>query len=247
MLECCQVEMKCVDGGWMSRRKRYGVAGLPQHIVQRGNNRQACFFQDSDYLFYLECLRDASDKHGCEIHAYVLMTNHVHVLAAPHIPAGISRMIQSVGRRYVQYINWAYKRTGTLWEGRYKASLIESERYFLSCCRYIEDNPVRAGIVTNPGEYRWSSYRHHVGEHEDNVVKDHPAYLALGESRDKRAGAYRDLYRVKMEERVIQGIRDSLQKDLVLGGERFQEEIEKMLQRRVRPGEKGRPRREACL
>lgn len=230
----------------MSRRKRYGVAGLPQHIVQRGNNRQACFFQDSDNLFYLECLKDASKKHGCEIHAYVLMTNHVHVLVTPHIPEGISRMMQSVGRRYVQYINWAYKRSGTLWEGRYKASLIESDRYYLACCRYIEDNPVRAGIVSDPGDYRWSSYRHHSSEYIDSVVKDHPAYLSLGESRYKRALAYRGLFLVKMEEKIVQGIRCSLQKDLVLGGERFQKEIEILLQRRVRPGEKGRPRRGAC-
>jgi putative transposase len=238
--------LKCDAEGQMSRRKRYGVAGLPQHVVQRGNNLQACFFQDADYLFYLECLNDASEKHGCEIHAYVLMTNHVHVLVTPGVPEGISRMMQSVGRRYVQYINWLYKRTGTLWEGRYKASLIESDRYFLSCCRYIEENPVRAGIVTSPGEYRWSSYRHHAADHEDRLIKDHPAYLSLGNERDRRASAYRDLFKEKIKGRDVKDIRQSIQKDLVLGGGRFQEEIEQVLQRRVRPGEKGRPRREAC-
>jgi len=124
----------------MPRKLRYEVIGIPQHIVQRGNNRQACFYQDDDYRFYLECLKNASLIHSCDIHAYALMTNHVHLLATPRAAVGISRMMQSIGRRYVYYINWMYKRSGTLWEGRYKASLIESEQHLLVCTRYIENS-----------------------------------------------------------------------------------------------------------
>jgi len=140
----------------MPRRARLNLPDVPLHIVQRGNNRQPTFFSEDDYVFYLACLRESAERHSCDVHAYVLMTNHVHLLVTPYQPDGASRLMQSVGRRYVQYVNYTYRRTGTLWEGRFKASLVESESYLLTCYRYIELNPVRARMVEDPTEYRWS-------------------------------------------------------------------------------------------
>lgn len=131
----------------MPRRSRINVADVPQHIIQRGNNRQATFFAGEDYRFYLDHLHEASRKYGCKVYAYVLMTNHVHLLASASKPYDLSHMMQHVGRHFVRYINRVYKRSGTLWEGRFKASLVDTETYFLRCCRYIECNPVRAGMV----------------------------------------------------------------------------------------------------
>ncbi len=128
----------------MARLPRLDMPGVPQHVIQRGNNRTACFFDPADYTFYLECLGEAAQKARCAVHAYVLMTNHVHLLVTAEVPGGLSLMMQSLGRRYVRYVNRLYGRTGTLWEGRFKSSLVESERYFLTCSRYIELNPVRA-------------------------------------------------------------------------------------------------------
>ena len=229
----------------MARRRRYEIGGLPQHVVQRGNNRQACFVREKDYQFYRECLRDASADHACQVHAYVLMTNHVHILVTPCTPMGISHMMQSIGRKYVKYFNSNYQRTGTLFEGRYKASLIESDRYFLACSRYIEENPVRAGMVSSPSEYRWSSYHHHMAEHDDYLIKDHPTYLALGDNPWTRAQVYKKLFDEIVDEQTLHCIRSSIQKDMVLGGENFLKEMEKILNMRVRPGERGRPRRDA--
>jgi len=145
------------------RKPRCYVAGVPCHIITRGNNRQACFFSEEDYEFYLECLRDACSRYKVSLHAYVLMTNHVHLLTTPNTADGVSRVMQSMGRRYVQRINFKHKRTGTLWEGRHKASLIEKENYLLVCYQYIELNSVRANIVAHPVEYRWSSYAENTG------------------------------------------------------------------------------------
>lgn len=142
----------------MPRRPRLNFAGMPLHVIQRGNNRSACFFAEEDFRFYLHWLGIGAKKYGCAIHAYVLMTNHVHLLMTPEKPAAASTLLQSLGRRYVQYVNRFYKRSGTLWEGRFKASLVNAEEYLLKCHRYIELNPLRAGMVRHPGEYAWSSY-----------------------------------------------------------------------------------------
>ena len=143
----------------MARQPRFVLPGQPQHVIQRGNNRQDIFRADEDYAFYLEKAEEAANKHECDIHAYVLMTNHVHLLVTPHLENSISKMMQMIGRYYVQYFNYRYRRTGTLWEGRYKASLIDSEQYLLTCMRYIELNPVRAtNMADHPSDYRWSSY-----------------------------------------------------------------------------------------
>lgn len=225
----------------MPRKLRFNLVGVPQHIVQRGNNRQAAFFAHEDYLFYLDCLKEAAAKFGGEVHAYVLMTDHVHLLVTPQDPEGASRLMQSVGRRYAQYVNYTYRRTGTLWDGRYRASLIESERYLLICCRYIELNPVRARMVEAPADYRWSSYRHHALGHADPVITDQAQYLALGATEAARRQAYQELCRNQLEPGELKRIREALNLGLVLGDDRFREQIEQALNRSVRVARRGRP------
>ena len=227
----------------MPRRARLNVPEVPLHIVQRGNNRQATFFADDDRVFYLECLKDAAGQHACDVHAYVLMTNHVHLLVTPHTPNGVSRLMQSLGRRYVQYVNYTYRRSGTLWEGRFKASLVDSEAYLLCCYRYIELNPVRARIVGAPGEYRWSSYGRHALGTVDPVVRDHPLYEALGLTDGERRSAYQELFREPLEPGVLDQIRRSLNYGVVLGSEGFKERIEKIFSRGVQVSVRGRPRK----
>lgn len=144
----------------MARLPRYVIPGQPQHVMLRGNNRSEIFVTEADYQFFLEKLRLAITKHSCDVHAYVLMTNHLHLLITPNEEQGVSKAMQMLGRYYVQYFNYCYRRTGTLWEGRYKATLIDSEAYLLTCMRYIELNPVRAGMVDHPSQYPWSSYHH---------------------------------------------------------------------------------------
>jgi putative transposase len=158
----------------MPRKSRFNLVGLPQHVIQRGNNREPCFFDKSDYSRYLEDVKSSAKKFNCRIHAYVLMTNHVHMLVTPMAEYAVSEMMQSLGRRYVRYINKTYKRTGTLWEGRFKASLIDSEQYLLSCIRYIELNPVRASMVEHPGEYQWSSYPINAQNQKSKLIESHP-------------------------------------------------------------------------
>ena len=138
----------------MPRRARLAVPGIPWHIIQRGNNREATFFSEQDYQFYLNCFLDATKRYKVNVHAYVLMTNHVHILATPEHKESISLTMQSVGRRYVQYVNKEYVRTGTLWESRHKASLVDAEHYLFTCSRYIEMNPVAANMVQHPAEYK---------------------------------------------------------------------------------------------
>jgi putative transposase len=227
----------------MPRRARLNVPEVPLHIMQRGNNRQLTFFADDDRVFYLECLKDAAARHACDVHAYVLMTNHVHLLVTPHTTDGVSRLMQSLGRRYVQYVNYTYRRSGTLWGGRFKASLVDSEAYLLSCYRYIELNPVRARIVAAPGEYRWSSYGYHALGTVDPVVRDHPLYEALGTSDGERHSAYQELFRVHLKPSVLDQIRRSLNHGVVLGSEGFKGQMEKTFSRGVRISMRGRPRK----
>ena len=178
----------------MTRLPRYVIPGQPQHIIQRGNNRQVIFAADADYQFFRDALVEAAKKHGLTIHAYVWMTNHIHLLATPEFDHSISKVLQSVGRRYVQYFNFTYRRSGTLWEGRYRATVVNSEQYLLTLMRYIELNPVRAGMVAHPGDYPWSSYRHHA-QGEPGVNADwltaHEEYLRLGRNEADRQSAYR--------------------------------------------------------
>lgn len=174
----------------MARLPRFVFPGHPQHVIIRGNNREPIFVANEDYRFYLDKLQEACIKHLCDVHAYVLMTNHVHLLITPNNEDSISKVMQMLGRYYVQYFNCSYKRTGTLWEGRYKASLVDSEAFALTCYRYIELNPVRANMVTHPAEYPWSSYRQNALGLEDKLVTSHYLYDALGNS-DRRVNGVR--------------------------------------------------------
>ena len=225
----------------MARRARLLFAGVPQHIIQRGNNRQATFFAEEDYRSYLDWLLDAVKKYDCRIYAYVLMTNHVHLLASAQRPYDLSRMMQHLGRRFVRYVNHVYRRSGTLWEGRFKASLVDTETYFLRCCRYIECNPLRAQMVVHPGDYRWSSYRFHAHGAPDKLLSTHEQYERLGGTPEERQRAYQELFRVELDAKDLGEIRDTVSRGWPLGGERFKDEIEKALKCAARPPKRGRP------
>ena len=225
----------------MARLPRYYLPGVPQHVIQRGNNRQTIFAEDSDYTAFRDWLSEAAHTHGVAIHAYVLMTNHVHVLATPEHPDSIGKTLQSLGRRYVQYFNYTYGRTGTLWEGRYRATVVQAEPYLLTCSRYIELNPVRAGMVKSPAHYRYSSYRHNAQGRDDPLISEHELYRRLGRSRASRAAAYRALFRGAVEAEVLDDIRSATNTAWALGNDRFRTEIERLSQRRTAPLPRGRP------
>ncbi len=231
----------------MARRPRLSIAGVPQHVIQRGNNRQATFFAAEDYGFYLACLCEAARRHECAIHAYVLMTNHVHLLATSNGPEAISLVMRDLGRRYVQYVNVSYRRSGTLWEGRFKSSLVDTQRYFLTCCRYIELNPVRAGIANRPEEYRWSSHCFYALGREDPLLTAHNEYQVLGENDAERQQAYRDLFCSHVDEKGLEEIRGAVNRGWPLGSERFKDQIEKALERAARPPKRGRPSMQRTL
>lgn len=179
----------------MPRRPRIIVPNTPQHIIQRGNNRQACFFADEDYQFYLEWLKEYADKTESCIHAYVLMTNHVHLLVSAEKAESIGALMKWLGQRYTQYVNKMYKRSGTLWEGRYKSCPTQAETYLLACQRYIELNPVRADMVNHPAEYKWSSYAANAQGEDNSIITQHALYMALGLDVSARQAAYRELFR----------------------------------------------------
>jgi putative transposase len=227
----------------MARLPRYAVPGQPQHVIQRGNNRAVLFAAAPDYQFFRDCLQGACEHHGCQVHAYVFMTNHVHLLMTPQTGGGIGKVMQSVGRRYVQYFNFTYGRTGTLWEGRYKATLIDTERYLLTCYRYIELNPVRAGLVAAPGEYSWSSYGANALGRYDPLVTMHNQYLGLGADPNTRQAAYRALFQTAIDGLTLRAIRDATNTGWALGNDRFRDEITQLLKRRARPLPKGGDRR----
>jgi putative transposase len=191
--------------------------------VQRGINREPCFFAEEDYHCYLHWLGKAAADWHCAIHAYVLMTNHVHLLATAEKPDGTAKLMQAIGRRYVQYINRSYHRTGSLWEGRFKSSLVQAEDYLLTCMRYIELNPVRAGMANDPAQYRWSSYRHNGLGQADERIMPHPLYLGLGRNESDRLAAYRALFRSELDREALADIRLALSQGQPLGNERFGE------------------------
>jgi len=228
----------------MPRQPRLDIPGIAQHVIQRGNDRKPCFFRESDYLRYLQALRELSMREHCAVHAYVLMTNHVHLLITPSAKGRVSRMMQSLGSRYVRYVNDRYHRTGTLWEGRYKASLVDSDSYLLCCYRYIELNPVRARMVAEPKDYRWSSYGANAFGARDPVIRAHPNYLALGEDTAMRHAAYRTLVNGAISEQDLQAIRLHLQRQHALGPDGFRASIEAQLGRRAGPARIGRPRKD---
>jgi putative transposase len=226
----------------MPRRPRVHLHGVPLHIVQRGHNREPCFFGEEYYQAYLHWLGEALKKERCELHAYALMTNHVHLLVTPVRAQSIPRLIIALGRRYVQYINTTYRRTGTLWDSRYKSSLIQAETYLLNCQRYIELNPVRAAMVEDPTHYHWTSYRHNALGQANPYLTPHPLYLALGRDDKKRQAAYRSLFRAQLDNEAISDIRLALNQNQPLGNSRFYARIEAMTGQRREPKPRGRPR-----
>jgi putative transposase len=227
----------------MPRPRRLNLVGFPQHITHRGNNRQACFFDDQDRLAYLALLNRAARRRGCDIHAYVLMTNHVHILATPSVADGVSRLMQDVGREYVRCVNLKYRRSGTLWEGRFKSSVVESAEYCLACYRYIELNPVRAAIVDKPDQYRWSSYQCNARGQRDELITPHEEWTALGVDRSSRCTAYRVLFDDAPNRSQIDRIRYANRKGLPLGGSSFKAQIETQLNIKLGSGKVGRPSR----
>ena len=227
----------------MARLPRYYIKDQPQHIIQRGNNREPIFAANEDYLFYIECLQEAAKRHDLSIHAFVLMTNHVHLLASPQSVDSIPKTLQSVGRRYVQYFNHSYKRTGTLWEGRYKATVIDSDKYLLTCMRYIELNPVRAGMVEHPRDYNWSSYVAN-GEGKKNAqLTKHYLYQQLGVNETERVSAYQQLFQSTIADIELETIRESTNKGWCLGNDLFKEKVEHLSERQAKPKPKGRPKK----
>ncbi|QDH70368.1 transposase [Marilutibacter alkalisoli] len=226
----------------MARLPRLDFPGIAQHIVQRGNDRQACFADDADHLHYRQELGQAALKHGCDLHAYVLMTNHVHLLVTPHEIGAVSRMMQAIGRRYVGCFNARYRRTGTLWEGRFKSALVDSADYLLTCYRYIELNPVRAGMVAKPADYRWSSHAHNaLGAHESRITP-HPLYLGLGANAIERQLAYRELFNAELGSNKIDDLRAHTQQQKAWGSDRFRQQIEALTQRSASVRPRGRPK-----
>ena len=225
----------------MPRRARLVLAGIPWHIIQRGNNRSACFYHQEDYLFFLEQLELQAETFGCQVHAYCLMTNHVHLLVTPAESDSASLMMKNLGQRFVQFINRTYQRTGTLWEGRFKSCITQEDQYVLSCYRYIELNPVRAGMVGHPQDYQWSSFSFNGAGQPNSLISPHPLYSNLAVDSGERLLAYQELLKSALSEREINAIRSATNGNFVLGNDRFQREIELALGKRTRPGKPGRP------
>ena len=229
----------------MPRKPRFFLPGVPVHIVQRGHSREPVFFENSDYSAYLEWLSEAAIRYDCDIHAYVLMTNHVHILATPKDKQGISRMMQYMGRRYVPYINYSYGTSGSIWEGRYKSSMIHDEQYLLTCMRYIELNPVRANMINNPAQYQWSSYRFNGLAKEDGLITPHSLYLSLGKTQDERLECYRALFKAHVDKDEVNNIRAACQTGTPLGNDYFKEKIERKLNSKIGQARRGRPSKRA--
>ena len=214
----------------MARRRRIGIKGITQHVIQRGNNRKNCFVSSKDFIAYVGWLKMYSVKFSVDIHAWALMTNHVHLLCtASQNNHGVSQLMQSLGRMYVRYFNHKYERTGTLWEGRFKSSMVDDAEYLFTLYKYIELNPVRANIVKHPWDYQWSSYHINALGKESLLCKPHDLYLQLGATKLERLRAYQALFIEEITESDIDAINMCVDRELVFGGEKFQIEIESLL------------------
>lgn len=227
----------------MPRKPRLFVADIPYHIVQRGNNRNPIFFSDDDYAYFLGVLQEAKIKHRCFIYSYCLMTNHFHLLVKPEEKDNVSWLVKLLGAKYVCYFNKTYKRTGTLWEGRFKSSLIDEELYFLACLHYIEMNPVRAGIVSSPELYRWSSYRVRAFGEKSPVVDLDPWYNSLADNETGRQLKYRKFFQNLIPESTCNLIREMTKKNGIVGGEGFKNLIEELTHKEIIFRSPGRPKK----
>jgi len=228
----------------MARLPRLIVAGLPHHVIQRGNNRQAIFFDDADRERYLVLLNESARRLDLPIHAYVLMPNHVHVLTTPPAATSLSAMMQSIGRSYVRWINRRCHRSGTLFEGRFRSTVVDADRYLLTCARYIELNPVRAELVAEPAAFRWSSHRHNVGLESNPIVTEHLAFWQLGNTPFERQGEYRRMFESPISSGELDAIRQSTNSGFVLGEVPFLAEVQAATPRRASPARPGRPSKE---
>lgn len=224
------------------RPNRICIPGFPHHVIQRGNDRQATFRTGRDYFRYLEYLKNAATENGVAVHAYVLMTNHTHLLVTPSASTSLSLTFQSLGRRYVTYVNKTYQRTGTLWEGRFKSSVVDNDFYCLACYQYIELNPVRAAMVSSPEDYRWSSFAANGLGRADDLIAPHAAYQALAPTRSARAAQYRRMIGSSLKSDVIEQLRFGARKGLPVGSARFKKDIEKRHGHELGTGQVGRPR-----
>jgi len=207
----------------MARRPRFAFADFPLHIVQRGNDRRQCFFEDADYRFYLRALAEATVRYGVLVHAYALMTNHVHLLLTPRAPGGVSRVMQSLGSRYVKHVNARSGRVGTLWESRYKACIVERDEHLLAVCRYIDLNPVRARMVASPEDYYWSSYAGLAGLRPDRIITAHSVLEQLGAPQDT---AYVAWCARGIASEELDGLREATSRETVYGSEQFKAEVQ---------------------
>lgn len=225
----------------MARLPRLTIPGYAHHIIQRGNNRQPIFALNADYEELLALLEENAHKSGAAIHAYVLMSNHFHLLATPEEPESIPQMMQAVGRRYVRYFNQRQARTGTLWEGRYRSTLIQSERYLLACMAYIDLNPVRAGLAGDAADYPWSSHAHYTGRRYDKLITPHPLYWELGNTPFARDAAYAELVRSGLAEQQARAFTDSALRGWALGEPDYVADLQRRTARRVSKSRAGRP------
>ena len=224
----------------MPRKPRASAAGVPEHIIQRGNNRQVIFACEDDMKCYVTWLMQYAKKYDVQVHAWVLMTNHVHLLCTPSSATGISQMMQSLGRMYVMYFNKAYARSGTLWEGRYRSCLVQEEDYLMQLYKYIELNPVRAGMVEDPADYSWSSYQCNGLGKKSELVTPHSLYLGLGNNEADRLSSYLGLFKHHVEGKLLEDIRKATNKGLALGNERFIADVEAVTGKRLVAGKRGR-------
>lgn len=228
----------------MARLARLTVPGYPHHVIQRGNNRQAIFASAADYQMLLDLLGDNARKFGVALHSYVLMTNHFHLLATPESADALPHMMQAVGRRYVRYFNDSQGRSGTLWEGRYKSTLIQTERYLLACMVYIDLNPVRAGLVAEARDYPWSSAGHYLGLRTDRLITPHPLYWTLGNTPFAREAAYAELVRAGIASDQQAMLTESVLRGWALGESAFVADLQKRTKRRLSKASAGRPMRQ---
>lgn len=230
----------------MARLPRYTIINQLQHVILQGRDEQRVFFEEQDYLYFRDCLEAASYNYGLKVHAYVLLPDRVHILATPGASDSVSRTVQSIGRNYVQYYNELYNGVGTLWEGRYRATVVDDKAYMLLCSRYIETAPVRAGLAKHPRDYRWSSFARNADGKTDEVITPHREYRKLGGDDSQRAKAYRMLFKRKINADTIELITASTIKGWALGDDRFVRKIEKSSGRRARQLPKGRPRKKSA-
>lgn len=230
----------------MARLPRLTLTGYPHHVILRGNNRQDIFMNTPDRAFMLSVLAEEAKQQGVEVHAYVLMSNHIHLLLTPQRDQALPLMMQALGRRYVRHFNLCHGRTGTLWEGRYRSTLIQTERHLLACMVYLDLNPVRAGMVADPADHPWSSHGHYTGTRVDKMLTPHALYWQLGNTPFGREAAYTDLVRSGLSAHQVGALTQATLSGWALGDDAFKQSLQTQTERRVSPGRPGRPFKKAA-